>query len=221
MQHLVLKAQTVSTDQELGEFEAIVSAWQADREGDVIDRHAFDETIQAWQRSGKMLPLLAEHSTTVIGHIDPMTMHPTDQGLVVYGEVDRDTEEGTNAWRSIKNGTAGFSIGFAADSEPRAGGGRTLTSIDLLEVSFTPRPMHPATRALAWKSASYSFDEEFQMFKEVDAKAEAAHEQQRRDRELKKLRDEELEKWIAELEAKAAKKEKRNRPVIVKRIEVG
>jgi HK97 family phage prohead protease len=153
MLHKTLAATTTPTDQELGQFTAIVSAWEADREKDVIAPDAFRQTIQAWQRSGKNLPLLFEHSTTTVGFIDPQSMHPTKQGLVVAGRVDRETEKGQQVWRTIKAGSAGFSIGFAAESRPRKGGGRTLTSIDLLEISVTSRPMHPATRALSWKAA--------------------------------------------------------------------
>ena len=89
MQHVTLKATTVTTDQELGEFEAIVSAWYADRENDTIDHHAFDGTIEAWQGSGKNLPavLRAQHHG---GRLDRPDEHAYDQGgLIVYGEVDR------------------------------------------------------------------------------------------------------------------------------------
>jgi HK97 family phage prohead protease len=102
MRHLSFKASTVSTDTEQGTFTALVSAWDADREGDVIDRHAFDRTTEAWQRSGKQLPLLFEHSTVEVGSVDPQTMEATDAGLVVSGEVDRSTPEGKQVWRSIK-----------------------------------------------------------------------------------------------------------------------
>jgi HK97 family phage prohead protease len=98
------------------------------------------------------LPLLFEHSSIVVGSIDPNTMHPTEQGLVVSGEVDRDTDEGKQAWRMIKAGSAGFSIGYMAESRAKRGGGRTITEIDLLEISVTAKPMHPSTRALGWKS---------------------------------------------------------------------
>jgi phage head maturation protease len=54
----------------------------------------------------------------------------------------------------IKSDVAAFSIGFMSESEPRPGGGRRLTEVDLLEVSITSTPMHPSTRALSWKSAS-------------------------------------------------------------------
>jgi HK97 family phage prohead protease len=93
-----------------------------------------------------------EHSKTVVGSIDPNSMHPTDAGLVVAGEVDRATDEGQQVWRSIKSGTAGFSIGYMSEGRPRKGGGQFITEIDLLEISATSTPMHPATRALSWKA---------------------------------------------------------------------
>jgi hypothetical protein len=80
-------------------------------------------------------------------------MRPTAAGLVVAGEVDRSTDEGRQVWRSIKSGVCGFSIGFMSESQPRPGGGRVLTEVDLIEVSATSTPMHPSTRALSWKTA--------------------------------------------------------------------
>jgi HK97 family phage prohead protease len=131
-----------------------VSAWDADREKDVIERHAFDATISAWQASGKRLPLLFEHSSVVVGSIDPFSMRATDAGLVVEGEVDRETDQGRQVWRLIKSGVTGFSIGYMSESRPRKGGGRILSEIDLLEISATVRPMHPSARVLDWKSAA-------------------------------------------------------------------
>jgi HK97 family phage prohead protease len=152
MQHLTVKATTTATDVEQGTFTALVSGWVADRQRDVIERSAFDETIRAWRTSGKNLPLLAEHTTTVIGSIDPRSMRATEDGLDGAGHVDRESEEGRAAWRMIKSGVAGYSIGFMADHKPRKGGGRILTSIDLLEISLTATPVHQATRTLGWKS---------------------------------------------------------------------
>jgi len=155
MQRIELLAKTTATDQELGTFTALVSAWTTDREGDVIGRHAFDRTIAAWQRSGKKLPLLLDHSTEVVGTVDPASMKTTEEGLVVSGEIDRQGDQGQRVWRAIKGGSSGFSIGYAVDHFlPLKDGGRAMDQIDLLEISWTPRPMHPATRALSWKSTS-------------------------------------------------------------------
>jgi len=79
-------------------------------------------------------------------------MQATEQGLVVSGEVDRETDEGKQAWRTVKAGTAGFSIGYLAESKAQRGGGRRIVEIDLFEISVTSKPMHPSTRALGWKS---------------------------------------------------------------------
>ena len=97
-------------------------------------------------------------------------------------------------WRSIKAGTAGFSIGFMAKSRPRKGGGRILTEIDLLEISATSTPMHPATRALNWKSASLAVDDLW--LPDFPTKAQSEMEAKAQD----------IERWAAE----AAK---RNRPI--------
>ena len=74
-------------------------------------------------------------------------MEPTDAGLVVSGEVDRETDEGQQVWRSIKSGVCGFSIGYMSESTPRKGGGRTITEVDLLEITATSTPMNAATKA--------------------------------------------------------------------------
>jgi HK97 family phage prohead protease len=152
MHHKQLEITPTETDQDQGTFTALVSAWSVDRQGDVIDRHAFDRTIEAWQQSGKRLPLLFEHSTEEIGSIDPFSIYPTEEGLVVSGEIDRSTEHGRQVWRSIKRNSAAFSIGYMSEDRPRRGGGRRLLEIDLLEITATSKPAHPATRALSWKS---------------------------------------------------------------------
>ena len=208
MQHLSLKATTVSTDQELGQFTALASAWTADREKDTIDRHAFDQSIADWKASGKRLPLLFEHSTTAIGWLDPASMSTDERGLVVSGEVDRETPEGVQAWKQIKNDSASFSIGFmATESRPRKGGGRDLLVIDLLEVSVVSTPMHPDTRALSWKTADQDSmsDSEYEPMIARNRK----HDAEFRERWRRRLRDRELVE-IAE------KAEKRNRPIKVK-----
>jgi uncharacterized protein len=193
---------TTVTDTDQGTFETLVSAWEADRESDIIARSAFDQTIRAWQIAHKNLPLLFEHSTLIVGAIYPASMHTTDEGLVVAGEVDRSTDEGKQTWRAIKSGVAAFSIGYMAESVPRKGGGREITEIDLLEVSITSTPMHPSTRALSWKSVDQD-----------DLPSDA--DQKRRAASL--LRTPEQEKILAIADAKASEPRARStQPIKVK-----
>ena len=98
MEHLALKATTISTEEELGKFEALVASWTADREKDTIDRHAFDQSISDWRASGKMLPLLHEHMSIVVGAIDPASMRTEERGwwspAQSIGSRTRDSETG-------------------------------------------------------------------------------------------------------------------------------
>src|SRR5215207_5689152 len=149
MQHLTLKAATVEAEEELGVFETIVSAWIEDRMKDVILPGAFDKTIAAWQRSGKRLPLLFEHSTKAVGEIDPHSMTTDAEGLRVRRHVDRSTDEGEQVWRQVKASTASFSIGGAFESRRRKGGkGKEIYEVDLLEISATSTPAHSSARVL-------------------------------------------------------------------------
>ena len=127
---------------------------------------------------------MLEHSTTVVGALDPVTLHSEDRGLVVSGSVDRESDEGQGVWTAIKSGVASFSIGFlATKSRPREGGGRDLLVIDLLEVSVVTKPMHPATRTLGWKSAETGAD--WEAIKAAERKAEAVHQKAQKDREVR------------------------------------
>ena len=88
MDHKTLAVDTTITDQDQGHFEAIVSGWDADREGDTIASSAFDGTIKAWTDSGKRIPLLFNHTTEAIGYIEPSSMRPTADGLVASGQCE-------------------------------------------------------------------------------------------------------------------------------------
>jgi len=165
MQHLTLKAATVEAEEELGVFEAIVSAWIEDRMKDVILPGAFDKTIAAWQRSGKRLPLLFEHSTKAVGEIDPHSMTTDAEGLRVRRHVDRSTDEGEQVWRQVKASTASFSIGGAFESRRRKGGkGKEIYEVDLLEISATSTPAHPSARVLSWKSTRSLDEKRYDVF---------------------------------------------------------
>lgn len=155
MRHLLTKATTTEVDTELGTFTARVSGWSTDRGGDTIDPSAFDQSLIDWQESGKSLPLLYEHSDVAIGSLDPHSAVTDEKGLVIDGEVDRDTRQGKQVWKQIRRGSVGFSIGFmTTKSEDLEGGGKRLMVVDLLEISATSVPMHPGTGVIDWKSAA-------------------------------------------------------------------
>ena len=64
---------------------------------------------------------------------------------------------GAEAWRSFKNRSVGFSFGYLVPqggSAKRAGGGRSITSLDIFEVTATPAPMNNDTRVLSTKATT-------------------------------------------------------------------
>ena len=156
MVHKTVAAETETITDE-GLFTALVSVNSEDRERDTVERGAFSETIRRWRQSKKMMPLAIDHSTApedVVGVIDPQQMEETALGLVVGGQVDLESPRGRDAWRAIKSGAFGFSIGFLIqDSRSRGKGkGRILTAVDLFEVSLTATPVVFESRVLTTKA---------------------------------------------------------------------
>jgi HK97 family phage prohead protease len=153
--------QTTSTPAttERGEFTALAAGWGVDRQREQIRRGAFARTIEAWQRSGKRIPLAWNHETgaeSIIGSIDPASMKETADGLLVSGRLDiTDSEKAREAWRSVKSRAASLSFGYiVTQSHERSDGITELTELDLFEITITPTPANPETRVLSTKSVS-------------------------------------------------------------------
>lgn len=157
MMHLTFAAKTATlTDQ--GEARLLVSTYDKDRGGDVIEPGAFAESISQWQSSGRNIPVHFDHKgdpSSIVGAADPASMRETDQGLVVEAKLDlEDSETAREVWRLVKRNALACSFGYMADGKKLEDGTRLLTKIDLFEVTLTPSPMNPHTRVLSWKSAS-------------------------------------------------------------------
>jgi uncharacterized protein len=155
MKHKEFAAATTPTT-DLGEFQALISTADRDREGDVVMPGAFGASIAEWQASGKQLPLHWDHQgdpEAIVGEVDPQSMVETADGLVVEGALDLDTEWGKQVWKLIKANRVGFSFGFLmGKSRVRSDGVREIHEVDVFEVSVTARPANPNTRVLATKN---------------------------------------------------------------------
>jgi HK97 family phage prohead protease len=114
---------TTSTTTDRGEFSALAATYALDRVGDRIIKGAFARTIEAWQRSGKQLPLHWSHSSAaedVIGTVNPATMQETDEGLLVEGRLHlEDSSVAREAWRSVKADSIGVSFGYLISTKSR------------------------------------------------------------------------------------------------------
>jgi HK97 family phage prohead protease len=156
MEHMTVKA--VATATELGWFTAIAAVFgNIDRDGDRIVKGAFAQSIEAWQGTGRTVPLHWNHSADpddIVGHIDPRSMVETDRGLVVEGQLDLEgSERARKAWRAMKTGSIGLSFGYLTQKQRKAAdGANELLAIDLFELSLTPAPANADTRVLGMKS---------------------------------------------------------------------
>jgi HK97 family phage major capsid protein/HK97 family phage prohead protease len=113
----------------------------ADGVGDVIAPGAFTQTLADMQSQNRTMKMLWMHDTRrPIGKWTTLT--DTPMGLMVEGKITLDSDDGRNAYALMKDGTLdALSIGYAVNaSEPTPGGGRTLTAIELVEISVVTFP---------------------------------------------------------------------------------
>lgn len=149
MNHLEIKA-ALAVD-EAGTITGI--AWPfnegPDQLGDLITKGAFNVAVED-------VPMLFGHDPEdVIGVWDEV--EETPEGLRVKGQLDIKGHRRARAVRSlITSGLiGGLSIGYRTKSfTPRAGKGRVISALDLVEVSVVRNPAHPRARITGAKSAS-------------------------------------------------------------------
>ena len=115
---------------------------RVDRGGDVIRAGAFAATL------GTPVPLYWSHDPTrPIGAVE--TLGEDARGLRVVARVDDPAVGAALALGRLTGLSFGYRVeaGRATD-DPRAGPGRELTRLELVEVSVVPQPMQPLARVL-------------------------------------------------------------------------
>lgn len=145
MERLEIKASISVSDE--GEIEGIAWPYGAgpDRIGDEITKGAFS--------SPSKLPMLFNHdSGQAVGVWS--SVNETPAGLQVKGRLlVNDVERAREVRALVREGAVtGLSIGFVTKkAAPRKGGGRTISALDLHEVSIVPVPCHPAAQVTSVK----------------------------------------------------------------------
>lgn len=145
MDRIEIKAQLAVDD--AGEITGL--AWpfgSPDRVGDVIERGAF-------AKASAPLPMLASHDQKdTVGVWSEVT--ETAEGLTVKGRLlVKDVQRAAEVRALIQAGALrGLSIGFVSRKAlPRKGGGRTISDLELLEISVVAVPAHPGARITSAK----------------------------------------------------------------------
>lgn len=127
-------------------------AWpfgSADRVGDMIEKGAFAGT------SGPLPMLFGHNPNDPVGVWEATT--ETDTGLEVRGRLlVEDLERAREVRALIQAGAVtGLSIGFSTKkAAPRRGGGRTISALELVEISLVTVPCHPGARITSAKDAT-------------------------------------------------------------------
>ena len=147
MDHLLFETKLAATDE--GEVEA--TGWPfatPDRVGDVIVKGAFATTNYP-------IPMLFGHDPS-----DPIGAwhfgEEREDGLHLKGKLLVADVQRAREVRALINAGAvkGVSVGFRLKAATRRlGGGRTITSLELMECSFVTFPSHPGAQVLSVKSA--------------------------------------------------------------------
>lgn len=145
---LEVKASIQAND--AGEITGI--AWpfgSADRVGDMIQKGAFSGTSAP-------IPMLFGHDPNdVVGVWE--AVQEDDEGLQVKGRLLVDDLQRAREVRALvmSGAISGLSIGFSTKkANSRRGGGRTITALDLVEISLVSVPAHPGARVRGKKAAA-------------------------------------------------------------------
>lgn len=136
-----------------------------DMVGDTIIPGAFQKSLE----SGNEVRMHMEHLRWITpGRWD--AAHEDDKGLYIEGHLTRDHSVAKDLRASMRHGTVrGLSIGYVIPpkgSKDKKGGGRDISAIDLVEVSFTATPAEPKATIESFKSELDSIQDirEFESF---------------------------------------------------------
>lgn len=126
-----------------------LACWAEDTSGDVIDPHAFDQTLadlkalQQRTNARFLMPLLAGHDMSKpVGGV--LSAVPDATGLFIQAIIDTTTDVGSDCWAMIAHGYGtGLSIGYVCEkSQYDNMGRRVILQAILFEASCTPLPMN-------------------------------------------------------------------------------
>lgn len=144
-----------------GQFSAYASVFgNVDSYGDVVQPGAFAKSLEAWEKSGRPIPLLFGHNFRDpdfnLGHI--VKAVEDERGLLVTAELDLENPKSAQVYRMLK-GRRVDQMSFAydvIDAEPGVKDEADvlfLKELGLHEVSVVPMGANRETEVLAVKAA--------------------------------------------------------------------
>jgi HK97 family phage prohead protease len=127
-----------------GRFSARICAFGIpDKTGDVVVAGAFTASLQKWRSTNGRIPVVFDHRgddpMLHVGEVNPHNCVETSAGLVVSGHFYLNEPNAAKVHTQLQRGTLrewSFSA-LIQSSRPRAGGGRDLLVMDLIECGPT------------------------------------------------------------------------------------
>lgn len=139
-------------DGNFGVVRGYLAAFSRDRGNDVIERGAFQKTIEEHKRrQGRPIRMFLQHdSHKIIGAFPIHLAFEDEKGLFAEGHINLDVQAGREAYSLAKQGVlTDFSIGYMTDDfsfeDDKENPGQTIRkikSLDLLEASLVSEPMN-------------------------------------------------------------------------------
>lgn len=171
LERLIVPCELKSVDESQRRFEGYGSVFGTlDSYADVVAPGAFKRSLKDWKTKKRAPALLWQHDTaSPIGVYEEMREDET--GLYVKGRLS-DVQRGREAYTLLSDGAlSGLSIGFRTlkSSMDEETGIRTLTELELWEVSLVTFPANDAARVMGVKTADFPEEREFDEWLRRDA----------------------------------------------------
>lgn len=146
---------------EEGQFTGYASIFgNVDLHGDITAKGAFSDSLAAWSKSDRNIPILYGHNDADpdynVGHV--VTASEDERGLLVTGQLDLESTKGAQVYRLVKGrrlSEMSFAYSIEDAAQVKAADGtdaQELRKLALLEVSLVPRGANPQTSIVAVKS---------------------------------------------------------------------
>jgi HK97 family phage prohead protease len=164
---------TEATAAPTGEFSAVVSDFEVDRQGERFTYEGLRPAVEKIRSDGKAVPILYGHShgdvSAVVGLVPSDGWELTDRELIAHGSLDTSDPVAMKLHRLIRQGALQWSISFRPGPSRREGKTRVISAQEIVELSVVPVPANSRTRTLSIKSDPADLTEE-----EIRQWAEAA-----------------------------------------------
>ena len=160
MRHKTFELIDFKADGQQGEFSALASVFgNVDLVGDRMVKGAFAKTLERWRESGDPIPVVLSHQwddpMAYVGKADPRAVIETDDGLLVQGRLNTDTDIGRQVYKLMKDRLLkGWSFGYTVPDggQRQKNGANEITEVDLIEVGPTLKGANPEAQLQAVKA---------------------------------------------------------------------